>query len=52
MRYRGSLARTQARRLDQSAEPVDNTREEFTKILRPEVALRAEIVKLSGAKSD
>ena len=40
------------RLLDQGAEPVGNTPEEFAKILRTEVALWADIVKLSGAKAD
>ena len=40
------------RLLDQGAEPVGNTPEEFAKILRAEVALWGEIVKLSGAKAD
>jgi tripartite-type tricarboxylate transporter receptor subunit TctC len=40
------------RLLDQGAEPVGNTPEEFAKILRAEVALWADIVKLSGAKAD
>jgi tripartite-type tricarboxylate transporter receptor subunit TctC len=40
------------RLLDQGAEPVGNTPEEFAKILRAEVALWGDIVKLSGAKAD
>ncbi len=40
------------RLLDLGAEPVGNTPEEFGKILRTEVALWGDIVKLSGAKAD
>ena len=37
---------------DQGAEPVGNTPEEFTKLLREEVTRWAEVVKVSGAKVD
>ncbi len=40
------------RLLDQGAEPVGNTPEEFGKLLREEVAKWAEVVKVSGAKVD
>ncbi|MBX9812614.1 MAG: tripartite tricarboxylate transporter substrate binding protein [Burkholderiales bacterium] len=40
------------RLLDQGAEPVGNTPEEFAKLLREEVAKWAEVVKVSGAKVD
>ena len=40
------------RLLDQGAEPVGNTPEEFGKLLREEVARWAEVVKVSGAKVD
>ncbi len=43
---------TRQRLVDQGAEPVGNTPEEFAKLLREEVAKYAEIVKLSGAKAD
>lgn len=38
--------------VDQGAEPVANSPEEFAKELRAEIAKWAEIVKLSGAKAD
>ena len=38
--------------VDQGADPVGNTSEEFGKLLREEVARWAEIVKLSGAKAE
>jgi tripartite-type tricarboxylate transporter receptor subunit TctC len=38
--------------VDQGAEPVGSTPEEFTKLLREEVARWAEVVKLSGAKAE
>jgi tripartite-type tricarboxylate transporter receptor subunit TctC len=38
--------------VDQGAEPVGNTPEEFAQLLREEVAKWAEIVKVSGAKAD
>lgn len=37
---------------DQGAEPVGNSPEEFTKLLREEVTRWAEVVKISGAKVD
>ncbi|MFN7087727.1 MAG: Bug family tripartite tricarboxylate transporter substrate binding protein [Burkholderiales bacterium] len=40
------------RLLDQGAEPVGNTPEEFGKLLHEEVARWAEVVKVSGAKVD
>jgi tripartite-type tricarboxylate transporter receptor subunit TctC len=38
--------------LEQGAEPVGSTPEEFAKLLREEVARWAEVVKLSGAKAE
>jgi tripartite-type tricarboxylate transporter receptor subunit TctC len=38
--------------IDQGAEPVGNTPEEFGKLLREEVARWAEVVRISGAKAD
>jgi len=38
--------------VDQGAEPVGNTPEEFSKLLREEVARWAEVVKISGAKAE
>lgn len=40
------------RLLDQGAEPLGNTPEEFSKLLREEVEKWAEVVKFSGAKVD
>ena len=40
------------RLLDQGADPVGNTPEQFGKILREEVTRWAEVVKVSGAKAD
>jgi len=40
------------RMLEQGAEPVGSTPEEFSKLLREEVAKWAEVVKLSGAKAE
>ena len=40
------------RLLDQGAEPVGNSSEEFGKILREEVKRWAEVVRVSGAKAD
>jgi tripartite-type tricarboxylate transporter receptor subunit TctC len=38
--------------VEQGADPVGNSPEEFGKLLREEVARWAEIVKLSGAKAE
>jgi tripartite-type tricarboxylate transporter receptor subunit TctC len=38
--------------IDQGAEPVGNSPEEFAKLLRDEVAKYAEVVKISGAKAE
>ena len=43
---------TRQRLLDQGAEPVGNSPEEFSKLLREELARWAEVVKISGAKAD
>jgi len=43
---------TRQRLLEQGAEPVGNTPEEFGKLLREEVAKWAEVVKISGARAD
>ena len=43
---------TRQRLLDQGAEPVGNSPEEFNKILKEEVARWAEVVRVSGAKAD
>ena len=43
---------TRQRLLDQGAEPVGNTPEEFGKLLREEVTKWAEVVKVSGATAD
>ena len=40
------------RLLDQGAEPVGSTPEEFTKIMKEEIVRWAEVVKVSGAKAD
>ncbi len=40
------------RLLEQGAEPVGNTPEEFDRLLRADVARWAEVVKLSGARAD
>ena len=40
------------RMLEQGAEPVGSTPEEFAKLLREEVARWAEVVKISGARAD
>ena len=45
-------ADTRRRLLEQGAEPVGNTPEEFSKLLRDEVARWAEVVKVSGARAD
>jgi tripartite-type tricarboxylate transporter receptor subunit TctC len=38
--------------VEQGAEPVGNSPEEFSKLLREEVAKWAEVVKVSGAKAE
>ena len=43
---------TRQRLLDQGAEPVGNTPEEFTKIMKEEIVRWAEVVKVSGARPD
>jgi len=43
---------TRQRLIDQGAEPVGNTPEEFGKLLREEVTRWAEVVKVSGARAD
>jgi tripartite-type tricarboxylate transporter receptor subunit TctC len=43
---------TKRRLLEQGAEPIGNTPEEFSKLLREEVPRWAEIVKISGAKAE
>jgi len=45
-------ADTRRRLLEQGAEPVGSTPEEFAKLLREEVARWAEVVKVSGARAD
>ena len=43
---------TRQRLVDQGADPVGNSPQEFSKLLREEVAKWAEVVRISGAKSD
>jgi tripartite-type tricarboxylate transporter receptor subunit TctC len=43
---------TRQRLIEQGAEPVGNSPEEFSKFLREEVAKYAEVVRISGAKAD
>lgn len=43
---------TRQRLVEQGADPVGNTPEEFTKLLRAEVVKYAEIVRISGAKPE
>jgi len=43
---------TRKRLLEQGAEPVGNTPEEFDRQLREEVARWAEVVRISGARAD
>jgi len=43
---------TRRRLLEQGAEPVGNTPEEFSKLLREEVARWGEVVRISGARAD
>lgn len=45
-------ADTRKRLLEQGAEPVGSTPEEFSKLLREEVARWAEVVKVSGASAN
>jgi tripartite-type tricarboxylate transporter receptor subunit TctC len=43
---------TRQRLVEQGADPVGNTPEEFAKLLREEVAKYAEVVRISGAKAE
>jgi len=43
---------TKQRLVEQGADPVGNTPEEFSKLLREEVAKYAEVVRISGAKAE
>src|SRR5215213_3215244 len=43
---------TRQRLLDQGAEPVGNTPDEFTKIMKEEIVRWAEVVRVSGARAD
>jgi tripartite-type tricarboxylate transporter receptor subunit TctC len=43
---------TRQRLLDQGAEPVGSTPEEFTKVMKEEIVRWAEVVRVSGAKAD
>jgi tripartite-type tricarboxylate transporter receptor subunit TctC len=43
---------TRKRLLEQGAEPVGNTPEEFDRLLREDVARWAEVVKVSGARAE
>ena len=43
---------TKQRLVDQGADPVGNTPEEFSRMLREEVAKYAEVVRVSGAKAE
>jgi tripartite-type tricarboxylate transporter receptor subunit TctC len=43
---------TKQRLVEQGADPVGNTPEEFAKLLREEVAKYAEVVRISGAKAE
>jgi tripartite-type tricarboxylate transporter receptor subunit TctC len=43
---------TKQRLVEQGADPVGNTPEEFAKLLRTEVVKYAEIVRISGAKPE
>jgi len=45
-------ADTRQRLIEQDADPVGNSPEEFSKLLREEVAKYAEVVRVSGAKAD
>ncbi|MGH8765796.1 MAG: tripartite tricarboxylate transporter substrate-binding protein, partial [Burkholderiales bacterium] len=45
-------AEMRRRMLEQGAEPVGSTPEEFGKLLHAEVARWAEVVKVSGARAD
>ena len=47
-----SSAELRKRLLEQGADPVGNTPEEFDRQLREEVARWAEVVKVSGARAD
>jgi tripartite-type tricarboxylate transporter receptor subunit TctC len=43
---------TRQRLIEQGAEPVGNSSEEFARLLRDEVAKYAEVVRISGAKPE
>jgi len=43
---------TKQRLIEQGADPVGNSPEEFAKLLREEVAKYAEVVRISGAKAE
>jgi tripartite-type tricarboxylate transporter receptor subunit TctC len=45
-------ADTKQRLVEQGADPVGNSPEEFSKLLREEVTKYAEVVRISGAKAD
>jgi tripartite-type tricarboxylate transporter receptor subunit TctC len=45
-------ADTKQRLVEQGADPVGNTPEQFAKLLREEVTKYAEVVRISGAKPE
>jgi tripartite-type tricarboxylate transporter receptor subunit TctC len=45
-------ADTKQRLIEQGADPVGNSPEEFAKLLREEVTKYAEVVRISGAKPE
>ncbi|HKQ28629.1 MAG TPA: tripartite tricarboxylate transporter substrate-binding protein, partial [Burkholderiales bacterium] len=45
-------AETRQRLVEQGADPVGNTPEEFSRLLREEVVKYAEVVRVSGAKAE
>ena len=45
-------ADTRQRLVEQGADPVGNSPEEFAKLLREEVAKYAEVIRISGAKAE